>query len=95
MSRTAPDLAWAIARLQKNQAIAEANAGRYGEKLLKGHGYPDEVMGDAQDALAYRLVLSHVGVLVATLRLIDRDDVTSATWDAIQTAIDQALGIAG
>jgi hypothetical protein len=52
------ELQWAFERVLKMQQMAEANAGVYGAKLLKGHGYPDEVMRDAQDALALRLVLA-------------------------------------
>lgn len=53
---TQTDSAWALARLERMQAIAQMNAGRLGTKLLQGHGYPDEAMSDAQDALSMQRI---------------------------------------
>jgi hypothetical protein len=50
--------------------MAETNAGYLGVRLLKGHGFPDEVMCDAQDALAIRIVLDHVRDLEARLAVL-------------------------
>jgi hypothetical protein len=51
------DQQWALARVQRMASNARINAGRFGLKLLKGHGYPDEVMSEAQDAIALDTVL--------------------------------------
>jgi hypothetical protein len=51
---------WALARVRRMAETARTNAGVYGAKLLKGHGYPDEVMRDAQDAIALEEVLTRL-----------------------------------
>lgn len=58
---TPADYEWAVERVRKMHDSASTNAALYGTKLLKGHGYPDEVMGDAQDALALGIVLTTLG----------------------------------
>lgn len=56
-SGQALDMAWAMNRLSVLQACFETNAGRFGKKLLRGEGYPNEIMSEAQDALALRMVI--------------------------------------
>jgi NTP pyrophosphatase (non-canonical NTP hydrolase) len=51
---------WALARVRRMAEAARTSAGVYGAKLLKGHGYPDEVMRDAQDALALEEILARL-----------------------------------
>lgn len=34
--------------------------GQFGPRLLKGFGYPNEVMSDAQDALAIQIILAYL-----------------------------------
>lgn len=51
------NLAWAITRVDTLLTTTEWEAGRYGEKLLRGYGYPNETMSLALDALALRIVL--------------------------------------
>lgn len=51
------DFDWALQRVQLMRASAYADAEVYGKKLLKGFGYPNEVMSRAQDARALSIVL--------------------------------------
>jgi len=76
------DLEWATERFLKMQGISEANAALHGPKLLKGHGFPDEVMRDAMDAQMFQILRAewvrletalkeetdHATLLVAALR---------------------------
>lgn len=55
---TSEHLPWAVERVSEMAAAARINAGLHGVKLLRGHGYPNEVMRDAQDALALETVLA-------------------------------------
>ena len=52
------DYEWALDRVRRLQACHEINAGVLGVRLLKGHGYPNDAMSDAQDALALKIVLA-------------------------------------
>lgn len=54
------DFAWALERVTRMAACFLINAEKFGPKLLKGHGYPDEVMRDAQDYRALKIVLDAV-----------------------------------
>jgi len=54
------DLEWAVERVTKMCAIAYVNASRFGLKLIKGFGYPDEAFSDAQDARALATVLDQL-----------------------------------
>jgi hypothetical protein len=54
----AETLQWSIGRVEMMAGCCRLNAEKFGVKLLKGHGYPDEVMRDAQDALALETVLA-------------------------------------
>lgn len=57
----ADDEWWAIERVRDMATNARTDAERLGPKLLRGFGYPNEVMHDAQDALALEIVLRLVG----------------------------------
>jgi len=50
------DLTWAIERLNVLETAADYEASRHSLKLLKGYGYPNEVMSHAQDVLAILLI---------------------------------------
>lgn len=54
----AADLAWAIARLEALRDSLLTDVALRGPGVLRGKGYPDMLMADAQDGLALRIVLA-------------------------------------
>lgn len=68
MDRSTPhdDLEWALERTLRMRDFAEKDAQVYGAKLLKGHGYPDEVFSRAQDARALDIVLGELARRMVT-----------------------------
>lgn len=81
------DFAWALERVQSMADVARRNAGVYGVRLLKGHGYPDDVMRDAQDALAIEIVLK--GLQMDAIHDINDEiqDMATALGDAVPTKL--------
>jgi hypothetical protein len=71
---------WALARVRRMAETARTNAGVYGAKLLKGHGYPDEVMRDAQDALALEEILARLAPTVEAERPTVEQLTTGFVW---------------
>lgn len=80
------DLEWALDRVRKLFAVYYVNASRFGSKLLKGFGYPDEVLSNAADARALATVLAQVETLTAALREAE------ATRAQLRQHVDRALG---
>lgn len=82
MSNPRETLVWAVERLQRKAEIDRHNAGLHGVKLLRGHGYPDSVMHDAQDALAIETVLAALSTPAGEGPLSSRvrPNVEAAPW---------------
>jgi hypothetical protein len=68
-----PHKEWAVERIKDMAENARINASRLGVKLLRGHGYPNEVMHDAQDALALETVLAMLASSPSTARAEEHD----------------------
>ena len=76
------DLPWARERLAKMAANALINSRRFGLKLLKGFGYPDEVFSDAQDYQALSTVLQALSEAEGeAARLRQQLDMIRAAYD--------------
>ena len=54
------DVDWAYDRLSRLTQVMTDEAAYNGPRLLRGHGYPNEVMSSAQDALALQIVLTEL-----------------------------------
>jgi hypothetical protein len=74
-----PHEEWAVERVRDMAESARINASRLGVKLLKGHGYPNEVMHDAQDALALETVLSMLRASAPSTAQAEEKDSASLT----------------